>query len=168
MEWKRPEEICPNDTPEMKKDGVAPGDVKQGVLGDCWLLGAFCVLATRPKLLDNLIVEDGIEHGFAVFRFFKNGKWQYIIVDTKIPYNSIQKCPLYGHCQDPTEFWVPLMEKAYAKLNSTYENLNGGSMAESLVDLTGGVSEKHNLKSPEVQEKFDTNNMLWKEIKKYH
>jgi hypothetical protein len=60
------------------------------------------------------------------------------------------------------------MEKAYAKLNSTYEHLNGGSMAESLVDLTGGVSEKHNLKSPEVQEKFDTNNILWKEIKKYH
>ena len=60
------------------------------------------------------------------------------------------------------------MEKAYAKLNSNFEMFNGGSMAESLVDLSGGVSEKYNLKAPETQEKFDTNNMLWKEIKKYH
>jgi len=28
VEWKRPEEISPNETPEMKKEGVAPGDVK--------------------------------------------------------------------------------------------------------------------------------------------
>jgi len=152
----------------MISNDVSPGDVKQGILGDCWLLGAFCVLATRPELLKNLIVYDGIEHGFAVFQFFKNGKWQHVIVDTKIPYNPIQKCPLYGHCLDQSEFWVPLMEKAYAKLNSTYENLNGGSMAESLVDLTGGVSEKHNLRAPDTQEKFDNNNQLWKEIKKYH
>ena len=92
-----------------------------------------------------MIVYDGIEHGFAVFQFFKNGKWQYVIVDTRIPYNSSSKTPLYGHCSDPTEFWVPLMEKAYAKLHGCYEVLNGGSMAESLVDLTGGCSEKYNL-----------------------
>lgn len=34
-----------------------------------------------------------------------------------------------------------MMEKAYAKLHSTYENLSGGSVAYALVDLTGGVSE---------------------------
>lgn len=44
------------------------------------------------------------------------------------------------------------MEKAYAKLHGTYEMLNGGQMVESLVDLTGGVSEKFNLKTPEVTE----------------
>jgi len=51
----------------MISNDISPGDVKQGILGDCWLLGAFCVLATRPELLKNLIVYDGIEHGFAVF-----------------------------------------------------------------------------------------------------
>jgi hypothetical protein len=121
-------------------------------------LGSFSVLATRPELLKNLIVHDGIEHGFAVFQFFKNGKWQHVIIDTRIPYNSTQKVPLYGHNADQCEFWVPLMEKAYAKLNSNYEMLNGGSMAESLVDLSGGVSEKANLKSSEVLEKYENNN----------
>ena len=65
MEWKRPGEI--SDEPLMIKDGFAPGDVKQGLLGDCWLLGSFLILSTHPELLQNLIVYDGIEHGFAVF-----------------------------------------------------------------------------------------------------
>lgn len=45
------------------------------MLGDCWLLGGFCVLATHPDLLQNLIVYDGIKYGFAVFQFFKDGEW---------------------------------------------------------------------------------------------
>ena len=148
VEWKRPHEIA--EEPTMVRDGTNPGDIKQGLLGDCWLLGSFLTLSTHPDMLKNLIVFDGIEHGFAVFQFFKNGKWQYVIIDTRIPYNSSSKTPLYGHCTDPNEFWVPLMEKAYAKLHSCYEILNGGSMAEALVDLTAGVSEKYHLRAPET------------------
>lgn len=59
----------------MIRDGTAPGDVKQGSLGDCWLLGSFLILSTHQELLNNLIVYDGIEFGFAVFQFFKNGRW---------------------------------------------------------------------------------------------
>ena len=44
----------------MMKDGLKPGDVKQGMLGDCWLLGSFLCLATNPELLQNLIYYDGI------------------------------------------------------------------------------------------------------------
>jgi len=44
------------------------------------------------------------------------------------------------------------MEKAYAKLHGTYEKLNGGYMGEALVDLTGGVSERFHLRSPEMEE----------------
>ena len=140
----------------MIKEGVSAGDIKQGNLGDCWFLGSLLVLSTHPDLLQNLIVYDGIQYGFAVFQFFKNGKWQHVIVDTRIPHNQSAKTPLYGHCGDPNEFWVPLMEKAYAKLHGSYEALNGGSMAEALVDLTGGVSEKYNLKAPETKEKIES------------
>jgi hypothetical protein len=48
------------------------------------------------------------------------------------------------------------MEKAYAKLHGSYEGLNGGSMAEALVDLTGGVSEKYNLRAPETKESIES------------
>ena len=62
---------------------------------------------------------------------------------------------------------MPLIEKAYAKLHGNYEILNGGKMVEGMVDLTGGVSEKYNLKSPETKETLE-NGQFWKEMKKYH
>jgi hypothetical protein len=40
-------------------------------------------------------------------------------------------------------------------------------MAESLVDLTGGASEKYNLRAPEVAELIETA-QFWKDLKKYH
>ena len=169
VEWMRPEEALKSgneDEIKMISQGLRPGDVKQGTLGDCWLLGAFLVLATHPELLQNLIVKDGIKFGFAVFQFFKNGEWKQVLVDTRLPYTRENKVPLYGHCADPTEVWVPLMEKAYAKLHGCYENLNGGSLVEALVDLTGGVSEKIFLQTEEAKDAME-NGQLWKELRKY-
>ena len=166
VEWKRPHEMFTSGKPQMMKDGFSPGDVKQGQLGDCWLLGAFLTLATNPELLQNLIYHDGMEQGFGVFRFFKNGAWTYVLVDTRIPYDPSSKDPLYAKCVDPGEFWVPLIEKAYAKLHKKYEILNGGKMGEGMVDISGGVSEKYNLKSPETKEMLE-DGRFWKLIKGY-
>ncbi len=65
-----------------------------------------------------------------------------------------------------TEYWVPLIEKAYAKLHGSYEALVGGSLSQALVDLTGGVSEKLFLEAPEVKEMIE-NDQLWKDLKKW-
>ena len=166
VEWKRPHEIYNGNEgdPMMMKDGFSPGDVKQGELGDCWLLGAFLCLATNPELLRNLIYHDGMQYGFSVFRFFKNGKWQFVVIDTRIPYSSQHKEPLYARCVDSQEFWVPLIEKAYAKLHGCFEMLNGGKMGEGMVDISGGVSEKFNLKAPETRETLE-NGVFWKQMK---
>lgn len=61
---------------------------------------------------------------------------------------------------------MPLIEKAYAKLHKKYECLNGGKMGEGMVDLSGGVSEKYNLKAPETRELLE-NGVFWKMIKNY-
>lgn len=171
IDWKRPHEIYTGEEgPKMMKkgeeseDAIEPGDVKQGELGDCWLLGAFLCLATKPELLKNLIYYDGISSGYSVFRFFKDGEWRFVTVDTRIPVDPTTKEPKYARCTDPGEFWVPLIEKAYAKLHKTYEALNGGKMGQGMVDISGGVSEKYNLKAPETREMLE-NGQFWKMIK---
>ena len=168
VEWKRPQEIYMQDEPMMIVDGIEPADVKQGILGDCWFLGSFMLLGMNPNLLQNLIVYDGIKSGFAVFQFFKNGKWQYVLVDTRIPYSQARKTPLYAHSSKAQEFWVPLMEKAYAKLHGNYEVINGGSMSVGMVDVSGGVSEKFNLTTPEMQARIESGEFLKELIQYYH
>lgn len=59
------------------------------------------------------------------------------------------------------------MEKAYAKLHGSFEALSGGSMAEALVDLTGGCSEKYNLRAEETSSIIESG-QFWKDMKKYH
>jgi len=165
--WVRPEEISEN--PKLYIDGAKPGDIKQGTLGDCWLLGAFCTLSTRGDLLENLFVETEYmeSHGFIVCQFFKNGEWKQVVIDTLLPYSDDSNTLLYGRCADKNEFWVPLLEKAYAKLHGSYEILNGGSMTEALVDLTGGASEKYNLRDPDTTKMIE-NGEIWSMLKKNH
>ena len=59
------------------------------------------------------------------------------------------------------------MEKAYAKFHGSYEMIDGDSMATALVDLTGGCSEKYDLRAPETAEIIE-NLTFWKDLKKYH
>lgn len=165
--WVRPDEL--SHKPVVFANGISPGDVSQGALGDCWFLGAVCCLATYPELVERLFVntESMNTAGFVTCQFFKNGEWKQVIVDTRIPYNAQYGAPIYGHCSDPNEMWLPLLEKAYAKLHRNYETLNGGSMTEGLVDLTGGSSIKYNMKDPEVW-KLHESGELWQILLKYH
>jgi hypothetical protein len=83
----------------------------QGSLGNCWFISALSIIATKDYLLrgefNKNILEDGkideeeikmmsegiyppLFHSFATkgiyrFRFFKNFKWRYVIIDDRLP-----------------------------------------------------------------------------------
>jgi calpain len=139
--WKRPNEFATN--PQLFVDEAHPGDIIQGRLGDCWLLGALSAVATRIDLIKKIVIAYHPECGFARFRFFKNGEWHVVTVDDRIPCVSAGStwAPFASSCRDTNEMWVPLMEKAFAKLHGSYGSLIGGNTNEGFVDLTGGFSE---------------------------
>ena len=111
-------------------------DVKQGKLGDCWFLSALATLAAQPDKIRDcfcvreddddpnkmvLLDEPGLfeqckQYGIIVCRFMKNFEWYYVIIDDRIPVFDKSGKPVFAHGDDDNELWVPLIEKAYAKL----------------------------------------------------
>ena len=115
--------------PALFKDGIGSGNVVPGQLNDVWLLGALAAAANHPaQLVRNLVVsetDDGfLRSGVITFQFYKDGDWVPVSIDSRVPYGDPEtvafNSPIYGRCRDPNEVWVPLMEKALAKLHSNY------------------------------------------------
>ena len=85
--------------------------------------------------------------GLYVIRIFKDMQWVYVIVDDRIPISTVgdakkKNKPVFGRCKDLNEIWVPVIEKAYAKLHGCYENLISGYVDEGIQELTGFQPEK--------------------------
>ncbi len=80
-----------------------------------------------------------------------------MIIDDRLPCLKEQGTVVYGQCRSapgqivPSEFWVSLIEKAYAKVHNCYQALFSGYIDESLQDLTGLATEKRDIKLKELQ-----------------
>ena len=53
---------------------IEPNDIKQGQLGDCYLLSSLSVLTENPERVRNLFVSEEITHGIFAIKLFKNGE----------------------------------------------------------------------------------------------
>lgn len=175
IKWLRPHEIAGTDPAQIAlvKGGADAGDVVQGRLGDCYLLGAMSSIAAKDLLPQIFCTDadpnDCIRRGFMTFRLYKFGEWQEVSIDTLLPcFASGEEAntPMFAHGNDPNELWTPLLEKAYAKLHGSYEALDGGSVTAALVDLTGGVGESIDMRDEDTVYEI-ADGSFWKRLKRY-
>jgi calpain-15 len=93
------------------------------------------MLATRPEMVRSLFVNYSSacdQFGIYTLRFFKDGNWKTVTVDNRLPCTPKGQL-LFSRCSvDPTEIWVPIVEKAYAKLHGNFEVLGQGTVPYAL------------------------------------
>merc|ERR1712086_707980 len=135
--------------------GPEYSSVKQGAVGDCWFISALATTAaTSPEAITNRFIEANPTLGYYVLSFFKHGKWVEVMVDDKLlvlggkwrGYTTTKL--LLGSTLNPDDdtepgraIWLPILEKAYAKLHGGYANIEGGGFSYGVRDICGAAPQ---------------------------
>ncbi|XP_029203083.2 calpain-9-like isoform X2 [Acropora millepora] len=155
FEWLRPQELLDRQGVKEKAQLLVGGasrlDINQGMLGDCWFLAAVASLTQEEKLINRVLcLDENVDFGSSnycgalKFNIWQDGNWTEVIIDDRLP--TYRNKLVFMHSKEKNEFWSALLEKAYAKLQGSYEALKGGQTIEAMEDFTGGLGEDFDMK----------------------
>ena len=124
---------------------VRPSDIKQGGLGDCYLLAACASIASLPEsyMASDLIL-DHSDVGLYAVKFYVAGRWICVAIDDQFPCTVFNGC-IHTCCAEPSDcgaIWAMIVEKAFAKLHGSFEAIKGGLTSDALNYLCGGDIEE--------------------------
>jgi calpain-10 len=108
-------------------------------VGDNYFLTVAAALAERGKTIPNMFNQTTYnEEGIFTIRAFVKGRPEDITIDDYFPVYSHQ--PAFAKPSPDGGWWLPLLEKAFAKVHVNYEMISSGSHSEAARFLTGAPS----------------------------
>ena len=138
ISWKRISDIFKDNKYDLFNT-LDVDDIKQGIIGNCYFLCVLSSFAKRPEIYDKIFVDKKIKKsGLYQLRFIINGIPQIIVLDDYFPTVDNQ----FIFAQNKNEFWVQLLEKAWAKINLSYANTIAGIPYEVFNCLSEAPCEK--------------------------
>jgi hypothetical protein len=137
LAWCRPGDIFKGRPYGVIVGDVDPNDIKQGMLGDCYLLAALASIAEFPERMKRIFSDTNKSSiGAYSVHLCLTGVWEEVLLDDQFPCQPYSKTPAFTSTKTD-EIWVMLVEKAWAKVHGGFLNINGGLIREALHDLTG-------------------------------
>ncbi len=141
--WKRPNIVFTNKY-YLFKDDICYEDVKQGSIGNCYLISILAALSQRPDLIKAVFKTQTINpDGFYELFFYEKGKKKVMFIDDNLILMKTSFFNMFQFAQpNGEELWVMLLEKAYAKYEGGFSNILGGLMYPELQWLTGALTRE--------------------------
>ncbi|KAL7676603.1 hypothetical protein ACOME3_002852 [Neoechinorhynchus agilis] len=152
VEWHRPKELY--ESPVFLEETSPEGIRQSFYLSNCWFAAAISALMDHRTALEFTTPNgqgfaDKQYFGVFRFRFNQHGTRIEVVVDDQLPFvteNGQRTMMAMGNALNPIDFWLPLIEKAYAKIRGGYWTMNFGLPSEAMGDLMDGLPEKLNLR----------------------
>jgi hypothetical protein len=127
---------------------VDPNDVKQGALGNCYLMAGMAAVArANPSAIEKLIKDKG-DGTFDVTLYLRKSAYGRptpvtVNIDGRLA-SKYAGSPIYAGIGDAEggkqEMWAPLIEKALAQQKGSYDKISGGNIAKDGFNF-GGATE---------------------------
>ena len=128
--WKPCREILNTENVVILPNKIDNSNFNQGSIGDCYFISCINALSQIPQLLNFIMrlsspfLKNKNRYVFSV-NFFIDGKWKIIYVNDSFPVFKDSN-ELVGVQPKKNELFLMILEKAWAKINGGYDQIEGG------------------------------------------